>query len=83
MRVFDGRMAFVPEGQADSSLALSALTIGRSVPCPEGASGLSPGFQPREPPTHVSHPEGVTALRAVGMTLNAPQSNFFHLRFQN
>jgi hypothetical protein len=35
---FDGRMAFVPEGQADSSQARSALVAMQRDPVPEGRS---------------------------------------------
>jgi hypothetical protein len=35
---FDGRMAFVPEGQADSSQARSAWVAMQRAPVPEGRS---------------------------------------------
>ena len=49
VRRLAGRMAFVPEGQHDSSQARSA--------CPGGAEEFSPGFQPWETSNKAVRPE--------------------------
>jgi hypothetical protein len=45
MRVFDGRMAFVPEGQADRSLARSAWDIATPKSRPVGYGVIRAGVR--------------------------------------